>query len=139
MNFVLFVFFFAFIIFFLLDCAVYFTFKLIENNKLKNTEIASIDAKNILRAYKQVISYLDIIVTDAMSDYIAMTPDLDQDYITEEAETEIREKVKELTLMRISPLAFHKIEMVLNDPDKILATKIYLAVTSYVIENNQEQ
>jgi len=107
-------------------------------SEIEARELSEMNSLTLVERYEDAVVYLDKIVQDAIDEYSAENPNLEKEYITEEAELQIRDKIKNKTMDKISLLSWHRLEQVFKEPASILAMKIYLAVTLYVITNNED-
>jgi hypothetical protein len=76
---------------------------------------------------------------ECMNDYMATHPEIaQQHYITEEEETQIRKDLSSLLINRMSVPFLNKLSLYYNSMtiSSIIAEKIYIKVTGYVVENN---
>lgn len=82
---------------------------------------------------------LEAIIADSFNDYNVMVLAPRQElYITEEREAEIRKDLTEKVAMRLSPMSVDKLSLFYNihNLDGVLADKIYITVTNYVVQHN---
>lgn len=82
---------------------------------------------------------LSKIIDDAFTDYqIMKLIPLNEGYITDEREKEIRDGLVEIVSNRISPMAVDKLSLFYNTANlsNILADKIYIKVMDYSINHN---
>lgn len=83
---------------------------------------------------------LENIINDAFQDYqIMVLIPLNELYITDEREKEIRKDLVEKIVNRISPMAIDKISLFYNvhKIDEIIADKVYITVMNYVVAHNE--
>lgn len=82
---------------------------------------------------------LDLIIQESFTDYqVKYLAPLDEGFINEEREIEIRKDIVEMVTSRISNAALSKISLFynINNIADILADKIYIMVMNYVTEHN---
>lgn len=87
-----------------------------------------------------VPAYIDRIIDDAFNEYIVLNLGYKKDkvYLNSVAEEEMNTKMVDMVSARISDSMIEKLNAFYNEdmvPD-IISSKIYMAVMSYVIENN---
>ena len=88
---------------------------------------------------KTIPELLELIIQESFKDYEATTlVPLDEAYINEEREKEIRSELVEIVGARISPAALEKISLFYNQDNiaRVIADKIYITVMTYVVEHN---
>ena len=88
---------------------------------------------------KSIPAILDSIIEDCFTDYqiMELIPK-DDIFIGDEKEKEIREKLVDLVVNRISPAALDKISLFYNvrKIDEVIADKIYITVMNYCVAHN---
>ena len=90
---------------------------------------------------KTIPELLEYIIQESFRDYEATTlVPLNEDYINEEREKEIRAELVNIVGERISPIALEKIAIFYNEDNiaKVIADKIYITVMTYVVEHNSK-
>ena len=90
---------------------------------------------------KTIPELLEYIIQESFRDYEATTlVPLNEDYINEEREKEIRAELVNIVGERISPIALEKIAIFYNEGNiaKVIADKIYITVMTYVVEHNSK-
>ena len=90
---------------------------------------------------KTIPELLEYIIQESFRDYKATTlVPLNEDYINEEREKEIRAELVNIVGERISPIALEKIAIFYNEGNiaKVIADKIYITVMTYVVEHNSK-
>ena len=90
---------------------------------------------------KTIPELLEYIIQESFRDYEATTlVPLNEDYINEEREKEIRAELVNIVGERISPIALEKIAIFYNEGNiaKVIADKIYITVMNYVVEHNSK-
>lgn len=83
---------------------------------------------------------LELIITESFNDYKIKYLVLDQSYINETKEAEIRKDLCELVSSRISEAALEKLSLFYNMANigAIIADKIYIIVMDYVAAHNSD-
>ena len=84
---------------------------------------------------------LDLVIHESFTDYqVKFLAPLDEGYIKEEREAQIRKDLVQLVTVRISSAALDKISLFYNIANiaDILADKIYIVVMNYVTEHNSQ-
>lgn len=91
--------------------------------------------------YEDVIKLMDDLISTCFADYLYMNGFVGVDYITENDEKEICRNVATLLHERLSPSTVDKISLIYAREQiyDILAEKIYIAVSSFVIEINSHK
>lgn len=82
---------------------------------------------------------LNDIIDECFTDYkILVLAPRQESYITPEREDEIRKDLIGKIVERLSPMSLDKLSLRYNisNIDRIIADKVYIAVTSYVVETN---
>lgn len=90
---------------------------------------------------KTIPELLEYIIQESFRDYEATTlVPLNEDYINEEREKEIRAELVNIVGERISPITLEKIAIFYNEDNiaKVIADKIYITVMTYVVEHNSK-
>lgn len=90
---------------------------------------------------KTIPELLEYIIQESFRDYEATTlVPLNEDYINEEREKEIRAELVNIVGERISPITLEKIAIFYNEGNiaKVIADKIYITVMTYVVEHNSK-
>lgn len=88
---------------------------------------------------KTIPELLEYIIQESFRDYEATTlVPLNEDYINEEREKEIRSELVSIVGERISPVALEKIAIFYNENNiaQVIADKIYITVMTYVVNHN---
>lgn len=84
---------------------------------------------------------LDNMITEALDEYRVLNLGYKNEYINEKQEQEIVNAVKDSISNRISPVFMDRLSLQYNKdalPD-VIAKKIILHVTAFVVENNSNQ
>lgn len=88
----------------------------------------------------KVEEILDATIFQMITDYVTKELAFREDisYINDDLQNEIRNNVISQLSMRLPPSFMNKLELIYNSEDipDIIADKIYMAVTAYVISNN---
>ncbi len=90
---------------------------------------------------KTIPELLEYIIQESFRDYEVTTlVPLNEEYINEEREKEIRSELVSIVGERISPVALEKIAIFYNEDNiaKVIADKIYITVMNYVVEHNSK-
>ena len=83
---------------------------------------------------------LENIIAEALQDYIILNPNISMEqYLNSEKEAEIRDGVSDFVSSRLSPASINKLSLYYNEETlhEVIAIKIYIAVTNYVVEYNR--
>ena len=87
----------------------------------------------------EIPELLNLIIQECFRDYeVTFLAPMNEQYINEDREKEIRKDVVDIVINRLSPAALDKLSLFYN-PDKIaniLADKIYIKIMSYVADHN---
>lgn len=94
-----------------------------------------------INVYEEVIQLMDDLIATCFTDYLYMNGLIGMDYITEKDETEICRGVASMLHERISSSVVDKISLIYSRDmiDDIIAEKIYISVSSFVIETNSHK
>ena len=115
----------------------FFTYKKTKKELLRLTKYDINTRSNIDGSIPNI---LDLIIDDSFTDYqiMILTP-LNEMYITDEREKEIRSDLIYKVTERLSDEAIEKLSQLYNikNIDKIIADKIYIAVMNYVVNHNK--
>jgi len=90
---------------------------------------------------KSIPELLDIIISECFKDYrIKHLEPMEEGYIKEDREIEIRNDVVKIVSARISSASLDKISLFYNIENiaEVLADKIYIQVMDYVVEHNSK-
>lgn len=90
---------------------------------------------------KTIPELLEYIIQESFRDYEVTTlVPLNEEYINEEREKEIRSELVNIVGERISPVALEKISIFYNEENiaRVIADKIYITVMNYVVEHNSK-
>ena len=82
---------------------------------------------------------LDSIINECFNDYRLLILEPKQEaYITEQREDEIRKDLIVKIVERLSPMSLDKLSLRYNidNIDRIIADKVYIVVTSYIVDHN---
>lgn len=89
---------------------------------------------------KSIPEILDLIIKESFTDYqIKYLIPLNEGYINNEREAEIRKELVQIVTIRISKAALDKLSLFYSTANiaEILADKIYIVVMHYVMEHNK--
>ena len=112
-------------------------------NKAKTSESALTQYSLNLAAplHEDMAPILDNMITKALDEYRVLNLGYKNEYINEKQEQEIVNAVKDSISNRISPVFMDRLSLQYNKdalPD-VIAKKIILHVTAFVVENNSNQ
>lgn len=121
---------------------IVFLISIIAENKKENAKweqyklnIETLDAACV----KDIQKLLDNLIDECMSDYLASNPEyVNTNYITDEAELSMRKQIANLVSNRLSEALYDKLSLYYNKftIPSIIADKIYLKITAYVVKIN---
>lgn len=128
-------------IFFILALLVLFAITIYLNNKhrKKLEEITQYQINVSAIVDKSIPEILDFIIQGSFMDYRIIYLDaIDEGYINEEKEIQIRDDFVKFVSKRISNAALDKLSLVYNPANigEIIADKIYIIIMNYVTEHN---
>lgn len=87
----------------------------------------------------KITKVLELVIQDCFSDYqiLRLIP-LNEDYITEDREQEIRRDLVDMVSTRISPYTLEKLSLIYNPAHiaEVISDKIYITVMEYVLSVN---
>lgn len=121
---------------------VVFLISIIAENKKENAkwEQYKLNIETLNTAcVEDIQKLLDNLIDECLSDYLASNPEyVNANYITDEAELNMRKQIANLVSNRLSEALYDKLSLYYNKftIPSIIADKIYLKVTAYVIKIN---
>ena len=126
----------------LVACGIIFVINC--TNYLKNKlRISEFDITSHLTIDSTLSDKLDAFIESNLHEYIILNfpPTKDNEYISPEKEEEIRKGLAAFISSRISEIFMQQLSTYYNSEslNEVIATKIYIAVTNFVINNNQTQ
>lgn len=111
-------------------------FYVLYNRRLRLKELEVISTVDI---DDKVMAVLDLIISDCFKDYqiLRLIP-LQELFITEAREDEIRRDMVDMVTIRISPYTLEKLSLVYNPAHiaEVISDKIYIVVMNYVLNVN---
>jgi hypothetical protein len=110
------------------------------NKKLEYQTKLIVSRMDIVQGYNMIVEYINTIIQDSVHDVLLMNPSFnDKEYITEDAEAELRKEVLAKFSSRITNSTMSVISIYFSNPHDVIAHYIYLAVTNLVVENNTSE
>lgn len=88
---------------------------------------------------KDIQAILDNFIQECIDDYLATHPEMaKKHYITDDEETKLRSDIGQLISLRLSDAMYNKLSIYYNPytMSSIIAEKIYIKITTFVVRNN---
>lgn len=124
---------------------VVFLIAIINDNRKenKNWEKYKLNIETLNSAcIEDIQKMLDSLIDECIADYLASNPEyINSEHITDAAELNMRKQVANLVSSRLSEALYDKLSLYYNrlTIPSIIADKIYLKITAYVIDVNKQK